>query len=138
MSGQNKPIIDTVDTGVAKRIGNYSDAIVINETERGVWVFTSGTPGIDDSGIFPNNITEQSKQAWKNILNVLAASKLSINDIIKVTATVTDPAYIQPYVTIRKGILGDLKPALMLSVVNQMFKPEILVEIEVIAYGIPA
>ncbi|HTE29353.1 MAG TPA: hypothetical protein VK666_03205 [Chryseolinea sp.] len=33
---------------------------------------------------------------------------------------------------------GGVKPALMLSVVNQMFKPWILVEIEVIAYGAPA
>lgn len=138
MSAPNKPLINQVDIGVSKYIGSYSDAILVNEADRAVWLFTSGTPGIDGSGKFSNNITDQSRLAWKNILDVLSAAQLSINDIIKVTATVTDPVHIQPYVAIRKEILGDLKPALMLSVVNQTFKPEILVEIEVIAYGIPA
>jgi 2-iminobutanoate/2-iminopropanoate deaminase len=137
MEGQNKSIIDKVDGGISRHIGSYSDAAAVKETGQAIWLFTSGTPGVDEAGRYPDNITAQSRQAWKNILKILAASKLSVNDIVKITATVTDPAYIEPYVASRKEILGDLKPALMLSVVKETFKPEILIEVEVIAYGVP-
>jgi 2-iminobutanoate/2-iminopropanoate deaminase len=128
MNRQSNCITEKVFEEISKHTGNNSDAVVVNETNQAIWVFTTGTPGIDESGKYADNIIEQNKQVWRNILKILTASKLSADYIVKITATLTDPEYIEPYVGVRKEILGDLKPVLMLFVVNQTFKPEIMVE----------
>ena len=43
------------DVGVAARIGKYGDAIEVAPNQR--WLFTSGTPGMDEKGEFPPDIT---------------------------------------------------------------------------------
>ncbi len=58
---------------------------------------------------------------------------MGVADLVKVTATLTDPKNIAVYAKIRGEYLGDARPALMLQVVNQLIKPEVLVEIEIIA-----
>ena len=138
MATNNTSVIESVDAGISRHIGYYSDAAAVKETQQGIWLFTSGTPGIDEEGRYPEGIIEQCRQVWKNIQKTLAAARLSVRDIVKITATVTDAAYIAPYVASRNEVLGDLKPVLMLAVVTQTFKPEILIELEVIAYGLPS
>ena len=39
----------------------------------------------------------------------------------------------QRYVKVRGEMLGDVRPAFMLQIVTQLIKPEVLVEVEVIA-----
>ena len=40
---------------------------------------------------------------------------------------------IPAYVKVRGEMLGDVRPAFMLQIVTQLIKPEVLVEVEVIA-----
>jgi 2-iminobutanoate/2-iminopropanoate deaminase len=119
------------DIGAAKHIGRYSDAI---ETASGLrWLHTSGTPGVADDGTIPSGIEAQTRLAWKHILAALAKAGMTTTDLVKVTTSLTNAHDIPSYAKIRGEILGDVRPAFMLQVVTQLIKPEVLVEVEVIA-----
>jgi 2-iminobutanoate/2-iminopropanoate deaminase len=120
------------DTGVAKRIGFYSDAI---EAAPGLrWLHTSGTPGLSAAtGELPKDLEGQTRLAWENIIAALNKAGMTINDLVKVTTWLTRAGDKAAYAKVRKEILGDVKPAFMLSVVTELISPDMLVEIEAIA-----
>ena len=67
-------------------IGPYSQAYEANGL-----IFTSGQLGINPStGKMPETITEQTEQACKNIAAILAASGLSMMNVIKTTCFLAD------------------------------------------------
>jgi 2-iminobutanoate/2-iminopropanoate deaminase len=119
------------NVGAAKHIGRYSDAI---ETASGWrWLHTSGTPGVAEDGTIPAGIEAQTRLAWKYILTALKEAGMTTADLVKVTTSLTDARDIPAYAKIRSEILGDMRPAFMLQVVTQLIKPEVLVEVEIIA-----
>ncbi|MGP1534710.1 MAG: RidA family protein [Dialister pneumosintes] len=67
-------------------IGPYSQAYEANG-----FIFTSGQLGINPStGKMPETITDQTEQACKNIAAILAASGLSMMNVIKTTCFLAD------------------------------------------------
>jgi 2-iminobutanoate/2-iminopropanoate deaminase len=119
------------DIGVASQIGKYSDAIETAPNLR--WLHTSGTPGLEAGGNLPGDITGQSEIAWKHILRMLEQAGMTVHDLVKVTQYLTRAEDIPAYVKVRAQSVGDARPASMLLVVNQLVRPEFLVEVEVIA-----
>ncbi|HEX7954063.1 MAG TPA: Rid family hydrolase [Burkholderiales bacterium] len=117
--------------GVAQKIGTYSDGVEAPAAAR--WLFTAGTPGLLPDGTYPQGVTAQAEQAWKNILAILAQAGMGVQDLVKVTHYLVREADIKDYVAVRARYLGDARPASMLLVVPGLVKPEILVEIEAIA-----
>lgn len=119
------------NVGVAIQIGRYSDAVETAANLR--WIFTAGTPGLSPDGKLSANFTEQARQAWENVLAVLEKAGMGIEDIVKVTTSLTRSEDISAYAEVRSSFLGELRPAFMLSIVNQLIRPGMFVEIEVIA-----
>ena len=120
------------DVGVSKHIGSYSDAIEAPAGFR--WLFTSGTPGISpETGDLPKGIEAQTRQAWANILAALKKANMTPADMVKVNTTLIDANDRATYFKVRKELLGDVKPAAMLTVVNELIRADMLVEIEVVA-----
>lgn len=120
-----------IDVGVARHIGTYSDAVATPGGQR--WLHTSGTPGLRGDGSLPDDITEQSKLAWDNVLAALAAAGMGVADIVKVTSWLVDTRDTSAYTTVRAQVLGEARPASMLAIVPALVRPEIRVEVEVIA-----
>ena len=121
------------DVGAAKHIGRYSDAI---ETAPGLrWLHSSGTPGVSDDGQIPEGIEAQTRLAWGHILAMLQNAGMTTVDLVKVTTSLTNAQDIPGYVKVRGEILGDVKPAFMLRIVTELIKPDVLVEVEIIAAG---
>jgi 2-iminobutanoate/2-iminopropanoate deaminase len=119
------------NVGVAAQIGRYSDAI---ESAPGLrWLHTSGTPGLSPDGKVSADFSEQARQTWENLVAVLAKAGMGVEDIVKVSTSLTRTEDIPAYVAVRSRFLGELRPAFMLSIVNQVIRPEMLVEVEVIA-----
>jgi len=119
------------DLGISKNLGRYSDAIEVSGHPR--WLFTAGTPGITPSGEVPEGIEAQTRLCWANILRALTEARMTTADLVKVTTTLVNADDIAPYARIRAEILGDARPAFMLQVVNQLVRPDLLLEVEVIA-----
>ena len=119
------------NVGVSKQIGKYSDA---EETEAGLrWLYTAGTPGLSPDGKLSEDFEEQARQTWENLVTVLKEAGMGLEDIVKVNTSMTNATDIPSYVKVRSSFMGDLRPAFMLSIVNQLVKPEFLVEVEIIA-----
>ncbi|MFZ6734606.1 RidA family protein [Undibacterium sp. Ji42W] len=117
--------------GIASQIGKYSDAQEVPVHAR--WLFTSGTPGLDENGNLPDDITGQAELAWRNIIRMLDSSKMTMADIVKVTHYLTRQSDIAEYVKVRSHYLGDARPASMLMITPALVKPGFLLEIEIIA-----
>ena len=120
-----------LNIGVAQKIGTYSDGVAVPADAK--WVFVSGTPGLMPDGTYPNGITAQAEQAWKNVLAILAEAGMGVKDLVKVTHYLVRQEDIKDYAVVRARYLGDARPASMLLVVPGLVKPEILVEIEAYA-----
>ena len=120
-----------LNIGVAQKIGTYSDGVAVPADAK--WVFVSGTPGMLPDGSYPDGITAQAEQAWKNVLAILAQAGMGVKDLVKVTHYLVRQEDIKDYVAVRARYLGDARPASMLLVVPGLVKPEILVEIEAYA-----
>ena len=119
------------DVGVAATIGKYSDAVEVAADQR--WLFTSGTPGMDEVGEFPTDITRQAELAWDHIIRMLRAAGMSVHDLVKITQYLTRAEDIPAYVQVRTRMLGDARPASMLMVVSGLPRPQFLLEIEAVA-----
>jgi 2-iminobutanoate/2-iminopropanoate deaminase len=119
------------DIGVAKNIGRYNDAIEAGPGLR--WLYTSGTPGMTASGELPPDIKSQTRIAWENILEILKRAGMTVHDLVKVTTTLTSAENIPAYVEMRSEVLGDVRPAFMIQVIDRLVRPDILVEIEIVA-----
>ncbi|CAL4324022.1 Rid family detoxifying hydrolase [Buchnera aphidicola] len=69
-----------------KPIGPYSQAIKNDN-----FLFTSGQIPIDvNSGIIPDNISEQTYVVLKNIKSIIIAANYNIQDILKITIFTTN------------------------------------------------
>lgn len=117
--------------GVAEKIGKYSDAVLVPENSR--WLFTAGTPGLSADGVLPDDFTSQATLAWENIIRLLHEADMDVHDIVKVTQILARPSDVEAYRPIRSHFLGDAKPASMLSFVNQLIWPTVLIELEIVA-----
>lgn len=79
-----KQVIATKNAPAA--IGPYSQAVKV-----GNMLFASGQLGIDPAtGNFPEGITEQTKQSFKNVHAILNEAGFSINDVVKTTVFLAD------------------------------------------------
>ena len=67
-------------------IGPYSQAVLLDDT-----LYASGQLGIDPStGDFPEGITAQTEQSFRNIHAILAEAGMTIDDVIKTTCFLAD------------------------------------------------
>jgi 2-iminobutanoate/2-iminopropanoate deaminase len=119
------------DIGVAARIGPYRDAIEAAPNQR--WLFTSGTPGMDEAGELPADITAQAELAWGHILKMLDQAGMSVRDLVKITQYLTRAEDIPAYAKVRARMLDGARPASMMLVVAALPRPQFLLEIEAVA-----
>lgn len=47
------------------------------------WLYTSGTPGLTESGELPSDITGQAEIAWQRVTRMLDKANMGIIDIVK-------------------------------------------------------
>lgn len=121
-----KKVIATKNAPAA--IGPYSQAVQV-----GNMLYASGQLGINpETGEFPEGITEQTKQSFKNVHAILNEAGFSINDVVKTTVFLADmgdfAAMNEVYATQFEGAF----PARSAVAVKTLPKNG-LVEIEVVA-----
>ena len=122
----------TIDAGVARHVGSYSDAVEITGAQRIAYV--SGTPGIDrDSGKLPEDFAEQAELAWQNIVHILGKMDMGVEHIVKLTQHLIRRDDLAAYRDIRTRYLGECAPASMLTFLPELVWPDMLIELEVVA-----
>ncbi|WP_425146478.1 RidA family protein [Deinococcus sp.] len=116
-------------------VGQYSQAV---EVPAGRLLFISGqipegVPGSADSAV-PTGFEAQARQVWANILEVLAAARMTPANLVKVTTYLTDSDQIDVNGQVRREVLGELEPALTV-IIARTLDPRWLLEIEAVAAG---
>ncbi|MGH6922597.1 MAG: RidA family protein [Propylenella sp.] len=96
-------------------------------------VFCSGQLGIAADERVPEDAGEQTELCFRNIAAILAEAGLTLADVVKINAFVSDRAHLRPYMAVRDRLFGDPPPASTLMIVSGFARPEFKVEVEAIA-----
>ena len=98
-------------------------------------ILCSGQLGIaPDEGV-PEDAGEQAEICFRNIAAILAEAGLTLADVVRINAFVTDRAHLRSYMAVRDRLFAEPLPASTLMIVAGFARPEFKVEIEAIAAG---
>ncbi|MGX5802104.1 RidA family protein [Bradyrhizobium sp. Arg314] len=111
----------------------YSQGVEVPAGKR--LVLCSGQLGIGPDDAVPEGAGAQTELCFKNIAAILSEAGLTLNDIVRINAFVTDRAHLQPYMDVRNRLFSDPAPASTLVIVSGFARPEFKVEVEVLAAG---
>jgi enamine deaminase RidA (YjgF/YER057c/UK114 family) len=111
----------------------YSHGVEIPAGKR--LVLCSGQLGIGPDDHVPEDAGAQAELCFRNIAAILSEAGLTLNDIVRINAFVSDRAHLQPYMDVRNRLFSDPAPASTLMIVTGFARPEFKVEVEVLAAG---
>lgn len=94
--------------------------------------FVSGQVPVHADGTVPGGPEAQCEQAWRNVISVLAAARLGVEHIVKVSTFLTDRAQIAANRASRRRVLQGNEPASTVMIA-QTLDSRWLLEIEAIA-----
>ena len=114
----------------AKPFSHYASAVETAADCRMLHV--SGQVGVSPDGILPQDITAQHENAWRNVFALLDAADMDKQDIVDVTAIITDHSQIATYRVVRDRMLDGHQTASTLIVAG-LANPAWKVEIRVTA-----
>lgn len=100
-------------------------------------VLTSGQLGVAADGTVPAGAGAQADLCFANIAAILAEAGLTLSDVVRINAYVTDRAYMGAYMEVRDRLFPNDPPASTLMIVGGFTRPEFKVEVEAIAAGQP-
>lgn len=112
-----------------ERIAGYSRAVA-----QGDWVFVAGTTGADpETKAYPPSVEEQARFAFATIEKALAEAGSSLADAVRVQYFVTTREDAEKVFPVCGEYLGDIRPAAGIYIVSGLYRPEMLIEIELTA-----
>ena len=114
--------------GVYAATGDYVHAIEVRNAER--LLFVAGTMGLDPAGVPGTTLAEQLELIWSNLRAILASADMTVDNIVRLTSYLRDPAYAEENAKARvKALNGRVIPTI--GIVAQTLSSDWLVEIEV-------
>jgi len=132
MSAQD--FIEDIVPGDYKTRGSYSPAKKI-DLGGFYLVFVSGVqaPKDDNHRVITDDIEEQTKLVFEDIIKILEQADATIGDVFKAVIHITDMKDFDKISAIRDEYFKDATPVSTLVVVNQMTRDGAKIEIEVTA-----
>jgi enamine deaminase RidA (YjgF/YER057c/UK114 family) len=117
--------------GIRTPFARYSHAIEVPAGAR--WLLCSGQLGISASDHVPDSAEEQAVLCFEAIGACLAEGGMSLADIVRINAYVTDRDHMAAYMAVRDRFVAQPPPASTLMIVSGFTRPEFKVEVEAIA-----
>ncbi len=98
-------------------------------------VLCSGQVGVSADDAVPEGAGDQADLCFDNISRILAEAGMSPGNVVRINAYVTDREYLAHYMAARDRFCGHVEPppASTLMIVAGFARPELKVEVEVIA-----
>lgn len=116
---------------IAPPFARYSHGMEVSAGAR--LVFVSGQLGLAADGHVPESARDQADRCFANIAAILAEAGMTLADIVRLNAYVTDRAHMASYMAARDAHVGAPPPASTLVIVSGFTRPEFKVEIEAVA-----
>ena len=108
----------------------YSHAVQITGDRM---LFASGQLGVAPDDTVPEDVEAQAVLCFENIKAILTEAGMSLADVVRFTAFVTDRAYFPIYGAVRSRYVEGNAFASTLVIVSGFTRPEFKVEVEVTA-----
>ncbi len=96
-------------------------------------LFSSGQVGNRKDGSLPPDFSDQARQVWDNLMAILKGAGMGVADLVKVTQFIVGKENFPKYVDVRKAYLTGHRPAMTAYFVPALVRPEMLVEVEIVA-----
>ncbi|PJA60656.1 MAG: enamine deaminase RidA [Rhodobacterales bacterium CG_4_9_14_3_um_filter_71_31] len=96
-------------------------------------VAVSGQLGVGPDDRAPEGAQAQALLCFANIAAILAEAGMTLADVIRLNAYVTEREHMAGYMAARDAVVGDPAPASTLMIVGGFTRPEFVVEIEALA-----
>jgi 2-iminobutanoate/2-iminopropanoate deaminase len=109
---------------------DYVHAMEVQSPQR--LLFVSGTMGLDEHGVPGETLAEQLDLIWSNLRTILASADMTVDNIVRLTAYLRDPAYAEENAKARVAALGG-RVIPTTAIVARTLVSDWMVEIEVIA-----
>lgn len=105
-------------------------------TKAGGFIFLRGQTGFDLDGAFHGvgDAAAQAEQACTGIATLLAEAGAQVDDVCRLTVYLTDRAYREPVYEVLGRRFQNVFPCSTGLIVDGLALPEMLVEIDVVAY----
>jgi len=116
--------------GVYASTSDYVHALEVRNAQR--LLFVAGTMGLDPAGQAGATLEAQLGLIWSNIRAILASAGMTVDNIVRLTSYLRDPAYAEANAAARMAALAG-RPVPATAIVVQTLVSEWLAEIEVIA-----
>ena len=102
-------------------------------------IYISGQIAYDKDGkiVGAGDMKAQAEQVFKNLETALAAAGATFADVVKMNSYITDMSKVQVVRDVRARYFTDATPASTFVEVKGLVRPELLLEIEVIAVVAP-
>jgi len=117
--------------GLYRHSSNVAHAVEVPAGAR--LLFTNGQVGTRVDGTTPQTTAEQAQVVFARLEAVLAAAKMSLSDIVRLTVFLTDQADVGTFVEARDRVMGNHKPGAIILVVKALARPELRIEIEAVS-----
>jgi 2-iminobutanoate/2-iminopropanoate deaminase len=125
-----KMIVRNPTQGIYPASSDYVHAMEVQEPTR--FLYVAGTMGLDERGVAGKTLAQQLDLIWSNIRTILASAEMSVDNIVRLTSYLRDPAYAEENAKARvKALNGRVIPTI--GIVAQTLSSDWLVEIEVVA-----
>jgi enamine deaminase RidA (YjgF/YER057c/UK114 family) len=112
-----------------EKTAGYSRAVI-----DGDFAFVAGTTGYDYATMtMPADVTSQTRNCFKTIGAALADGGFAMADIVRATYYITDGKNAEAVLAVCGEVLSDIRPAATILVVAGLYRPEMMVEVEVTA-----
>ena len=116
---------------VAGPFGHYDSAVEAPAGAR--WLHVSGQVAITENGDVPAGIDPQADHVWKNLIAILADAGMGPENVVKTTTYLLDAGHFPNLRAARERYLGQCKAASTTVVISGLARPELLVEIDLVA-----
>jgi enamine deaminase RidA (YjgF/YER057c/UK114 family) len=109
----------------------YSHGVEVTAGAR--LVFCSGQLGVKADDSVPEDAAAQAELCFANIAAILGEAGMTLSDVVRINAYVTDRAHMPGYMAVRDRMFPNDPPASTLVIVSGFTRPEFKVEVEAVA-----
>ena len=124
-------LVHRTPTTIHAPFARYSHAVEVPPGAR--LVVCSGQLGIGPDEAIPEDAGAQAELCFANIASILNDAGMSLSDIVRINAYVSDRQYLRAYMDVRDRLFSDPAPASTLMIVSGFAREEFKVEVEAMA-----
>lgn len=117
--------------GIRPPFARYAHAVEVMAGSRLVYV--SGQVGARADDTVPETVEAQTEVCFENVRAILGEAGLTLADVVRINAFVTQREHLADYMRVRDRHVATPPPASTLMIVSGFARPNLLVEVEVVA-----